>query len=235
MNSLPHIEFLGHAAFALQARDETTLVIDPYPPGALGGALGLAPIDGAYDLAVSSHAHSDHDGADALAGPPATVISGTHGPFSIERIPSQHDEYEGRRRGGEVDLLSIRFDGVHVVHASDIGRSPHPDTIDRVRGADMLLVPVGGYYTVGAAQAWEWALRCSPSTIVPMHYRAQTGTLPIRSVAPFLAVASWPIVHVGGRSALGRDDHVGSVVVLERKESDLHLISDGLAARPSEP
>ncbi len=215
---MTELEYVGHATFALRHAD-ASLVIDPCPPGAFSEALQLRPIDDVFDYWVGSHEHVDHNGGDALLGPPKRVPDGA-GPFSIRRVTSDHDEYGGRRRGGQVDLLVIEVDDRRIVHASDIGRSPHPSTIDAIRGADVLLVPIGGFYTVGAAQAWEWCLRCSPKAIVPMHYKCGGGTLPLRGIDPFLAVATWPTEH---RETLNlRDLPVRSSII---QMEPTHLVS----------
>lgn len=219
MNGQPTIEFLGHATFSVRAADGSTLVIDPYPPGALGGALGLPPIDQTFDWGVSTHSHVDHDGVAQLPGPPTKVVAGRAGPFELERHESDHDEYGGRRRGGQVDITIVRVGGVKVVHCSDIGRSPGPRVVDAIAGADALLVPVGGFFTIGAAQAWEWALRCRPKTVIPMHFLSEKGSLPIRGLEPFLTVATWPVIRHPGTYELGRDDDRAKVVVLERKRT----------------
>lgn len=183
------LEFLGHATFVIRAGGES-LIVDPYPEGDFAKALELSPIDEFYDYYVSSHGHVDHAGGEDIPGPPVR-LEDARGPFSVRRVTSDHDEYDGRRRGGQVDLLVIEVGGVTLVHASDIGRSPGAATIASIRFADVLLVPVGGYFTIGAAQAWEWCLRCSPTTIVPMHYGAEGTALSLRDESAFLLAATW--------------------------------------------
>lgn len=164
------LRFLGHAALRLRAADQTTLIVDPYNPGGFSGRMGYAPIPYHADAVVCSHAHLDHAAVGDLRNQPHLIEGdGTFGPFKIRRHPAFHDEYRGRRRGGAVDILEIWVDGWRVVHLSDVGHSPTPALTDALRAPDFLCVPVGGNFTIGAAQAFEWWQRLAPARCVPIH------------------------------------------------------------------
>ncbi|MEM1349340.1 MAG: MBL fold metallo-hydrolase, partial [Myxococcota bacterium] len=105
-------------------------------------------------------------------------------------------------RGGSVDMLEVRADALSVVHASDVGQSPPAQLIERLEGPDVLLVPCGGFYTIGAAQAWEWVRRLRPKVIVPIHYKTRWCHLPLRDETVFRGYAS----------AIGRIDARSEVV-----------------------
>lgn len=180
------LEYLGHAAFAVyHARG--TLVIDPYESGQFDGRLAYRPIDVAAQWVVCSHEHADHNAVHAVPGAPVRLPeepqatrAQTTCPFEISRWPLDHDEYGGRRRGGSVDALRVS-DGEHtIVHLSDVGQAPCAELIAAWRQPDVLLVPVGGYFTIGAAQAWEWVARFRPKAVVAIHYRTAACTLPMR-------------------------------------------------------
>ena len=182
------LRFLGHAAVLLTSRDETGLLVDPYNPGGFGGRMAYRPIPHRADAVVCSHQHLDHCAIEQLPNRPQLLEGDADfGPFSIRRYVADHDEYGGRRRGGQVDLLEIEADGTTLVHLSDVGHSPRPEQVAALRGCDVLVVPVGGYFTIGAAQAVEWCQRLAPGVIVPVHYRTDRCELPLRDASGFAA------------------------------------------------
>ena len=183
------LHFYGHAAVGLHAEDGSRLIVDPYRSGGLGGAMRYRPIETAYDWGVASHDHDDHAGFDQLPEPPQVVDCGEYGPFRIDRFPFAHDEYDGQRFGGLVDILRIECDGVTVVHGSDVGQSPAGPLPDALRRPDVALLPTGGFYTLGPAQAWEWAERLGPDIVIPTHYATERCDLPLQPVDHLLARA----------------------------------------------
>ena len=178
--------FLGHAAVLFSGGGER-LLVDPYATPDFGGRFRYRAIEDVVDWVVSSHPHSDHSAVQDLRGTPQLVTRGVAGAFEVSRHTVPHDEYGGRRRGGMVDILEIRCGGCRVVHLSDVGCAPPAEVVCDLRGADVVLVPVGGNYTIGAAQAWEWWVRLAPRAVVPIHFRTPACSLPIRPPEIFLS------------------------------------------------
>ncbi len=207
------LRFYGHATIALEV-DEQTLLIDPYEPGGFGGLMRYAPITAPVDWVVCSHQHADHCAVAGLKGRARLIEAGRAGPFHITRHTLAHDEYEGRRRGGMVDALVIEAQGLRVVHLSDVGQSPTPELVAALRRPDALVVPVGGYYTIGAAQAWEWARRLDPGCALPVHQRTPwCGLAGIRDDSAWRA--HWPgSVLVDSGAIRVEDQRVGQSVML---------------------
>ncbi|AWV89103.1 MBL fold metallo-hydrolase [Bradymonas sediminis] len=182
------LRYLGHAALRLRAADQTTLIIDPYNPGGFSGRMGYAPIPYHADAVVCSHAHLDHAAIDDLPNRPHVMEGDAcFGPFAVQRHRAFHDEYEGRRRGGAVDILEIQVDGLRVVHLSDVGHSPTPALIEALRAPDILCLPVGGNFTIGAAQAYEWLQRLAPTRCVPIHAKTPRCLLDLLETGVFEA------------------------------------------------
>jgi L-ascorbate metabolism protein UlaG (beta-lactamase superfamily) len=160
--------FYGHAAASLECGGDR-LVVDPYASGGFGGLIAYPPITGSFGAVVCSHAHADHAAVAELEGSPELIGEGRWRGFTVGRHQLDHDEYGGRRRGGQVDALILEVGGWRVVHLSDVGHAPRAGDVEALRGADLLLLPVGGFYTIGAAQAWGWARRLAPARVAPIH------------------------------------------------------------------
>jgi len=107
------------------------------------------------------------------------------------------------------------------VHASDVGQSPSADVIERLEGPDVMLVPCGGFYTIGAAQAWEWVRRLRPRMIVPIHYKTRWCHLPLMDETVFRGYASASgrmdarseVIEVPGLAGALDVEHVGTAAL----------------------
>ncbi|TXD39078.1 MBL fold metallo-hydrolase [Lujinxingia vulgaris] len=194
------LTWYGHACFGLRCGDRS-LLIDPYRPGGFGGKMALPPIEDAFDAVVVTHEHDDHAALDALIHPAPRVEVGEVGPFRISRTRVYHDEYRGVRRGGTSDILSVEVASRRLVHLGDVGHSPRPLDLKALSAGpriDVLIVPVGGFFTIGAAQAWEWCRALSPRVIVPAHGADPRVGLNLRPTAHFLAGSPGSVEEVGG-------------------------------------
>lgn len=182
------INYLGHAAFELILDDGKKLVFDPYESGAYDGALAYGPITGAYDIAVVSHDHADHcyKGVTSKAG---TVLDKA-GESEVEGIkvtafPTYHDESEGSERG--TNLISIvEVEGLRIAHMGDLGHPVSVDDVPELEGVDVLLIPVGGYFTIDADTAAELVKKFNPRVVIPMHFKTDKVGFPITPVDDFV-------------------------------------------------
>lgn len=185
---MTELKVLGHAAVVLTAASGARLLIDPYESGGFGGKMAYPPIEERVGAVVCTHAHADHAATHALSGAPVELLGDASWEgFEVTRHAVMHDEYEGRRRGGAVDMVCVEVDGWRVLHGSDVGESPRAGVIEAVGPVDVWLVPVGGFFTIGAAQAWEWSRRLGARWVVPVHYDTPWCGLGLRGVENFVA------------------------------------------------
>jgi L-ascorbate metabolism protein UlaG (beta-lactamase superfamily) len=185
------LRFLGHAAFDLTLAG-TRLCLDPHRPGALGGRFALPPIVGPFDAVVCTHRHEDHAGwTPALGTEQILDRAGSFGPLQLDVRAAVHDT-AGGTRAGLTRMVSIRGDGLRVVHAGDIAQWT-PDDVAWLRGADVLLIPAGGTYTMDGAQAAALAREVGARWTVPMHCRDARIDLPLADVADFAAAWGEPL------------------------------------------
>lgn len=177
----PGLEFLGHAAVRIVASGGESLLVDPYVAGGFGGKMGYDPLDQSADFVWATHAHADHSAYGEVPGDPEIIEEpGAFGPFELQTWTLAHDEYGGRRRGGLVEVTRIAVGGRTIIHLSDVGQSPPGRIPAAFRHPDILLATCGGYYTVGATQAREWAGRIGARATIPIHYKTVRCELPIR-------------------------------------------------------
>lgn len=169
------IYWYGQSCFKIKGK-ATTVVLDPYNPDATG--LKLPAKDLEAQLVLSSHSHSDHNNVGVIPAPPTgspVVITGP-GEFevrgvSVEGISTFHDGTHGSERGKNT-LFHLLVDGVNIVHAGDLGHELTEEQIQGVEDAtDILMIPVGGVYTIDAEIAAKVVAQLEPRIVIPMHYK----------------------------------------------------------------
>ena len=179
------LEWLGHACFRLTAQDGTVVVTDPYDDSV---GVPMKPIEA--DLLTMSHEHHDHNCMDCVQGSPEIargLDSAAVGGANTWALASWHDEQQGALRGPNA-IRIFEVDGLKVVHMGDQGCMPPEDVLEELSGADVMMIPVGGVYTVDAAGAKAILDRTHPCCVIPMHYRSADCLYDIDPVEPFLKI-----------------------------------------------
>ena len=157
------ITWLGHSCFTVESQGYR-IVLDPYKDGSVPG---LAPVREEADQVLCSHGHNDHHGIECVS-----LRQGRPSPFTVEAIDTWHDDKQGALRGS--NTIHILSDGLcRVAHLGDLGCDLTPEQKDKLRHLTALLIPVGGHFTIDAAQAKRLADELSPTVVVPMHYRRE--------------------------------------------------------------
>lgn len=183
------IRFLGHAAFLITTADGTKIVTDPYQPGGFGGAIAHGPLDESADLVVVSHDHADHNFVKMVAGDPVVVAGPgeqTQRGITFRALATHHDTSRGAERGRNM-VRVIEADGMSICHLGDLGHPLSAEDVTGLGSIDVLLVPVGGTFTIDANGATAVVNRLRPRIAIPMHYRSQKVSLNIGPVDDFLA------------------------------------------------
>ena len=183
------IKYLGHASFLLTAGDGTRVLIDPYEHGCFDGAVKYGKITERADIVACSHRHADHyglkdldDGYELFEGSGERVLKG----IKVRGVSTYHDESGGSERG-ENTVLVFEIDGMKVVHLGDLGHSLTDEHVEQIGPVDVLLVPVGGYFTIDAVKATEVMEKLNPKLVIPMHYKTEKVDFPIAPLDEFLA------------------------------------------------
>jgi L-ascorbate metabolism protein UlaG (beta-lactamase superfamily) len=182
------VRWLGHSAFLLSARDGTRIVTDPYVPGSFSGQLRYGPIREKAHAVTISHHHRDHDGVQKLPGDPVVFDragSYKEGSISISGFDTFHDESKGAERGHNV-VFVFEADGLRVCHCGDLGHVLNAQQVAAIGRVDVLLLPVGGTFTVDAAAAHQVADQLAARVVIPMHYKTDKLGFDIDGVEAFI-------------------------------------------------
>lgn len=181
-----YITWLGQSCFKLQDKigpDGVLLVTDPY-----GDQIGLKMPRFEADIVTVSHGHFDHNNTGAIRGHP--FIINTAGEYEIknvfiEGVEAWHDEKSGGERGGDI-IYRIEMEDISITHLGDLGHILDAKQLEKLKGTDILLIPVGGKYTINAAKAVEVISQIEPRIVIPMHYKVPGLKVDIDGVDKFI-------------------------------------------------
>lgn len=179
------IKWLGHSSFLVTSEEGTKIVTDPY---SVGGGISYAPINQSADVVTISHNHGDHNNDRAIKGNPQSIkeegIRKAKG-IEFKGIPSHHDAIQGSERGGNI-IFCFTIDCINICHLGDLGHILDHKQIADIGSVDILLIPVGGYYTIDYKQATTISKSLRPKVVIPMHYKTSKCGYPISKVDEFL-------------------------------------------------
>jgi L-ascorbate metabolism protein UlaG (beta-lactamase superfamily) len=166
------IKWLGHSCFLLTSDAGFKLLMDPFKPESY---LNYPPVQVAPDIVTVSHEHFDHNYLDDIAGKPQVLrgsldkqINGIH----IKGSSVFHDEVQGKERGINT-VFCVSMDGVNVCHLGDLGHLLSAAEIRVIGKVDVLLVPIGGIFTIGIDLADKIMDGIKPRIAIPMHYKTE--------------------------------------------------------------
>ncbi len=155
------LTYYGHACFKLSYGGKSVL-FDPYQDGSVPGL--KLPRGICVDALYCSHDHADHCARGLVE------VTAKRDPFPVHRMRVPHDDAKGRKRG-MCDVVMVSLGGVNIAHLGDYGRLPTEGEYAFLRKADILLVPCGGFYTIGPLQARELIARSGAALSILMHFR----------------------------------------------------------------
>ncbi len=177
------IKWLGHASFLITSKNGTKIITDPYKPG---GPLKYGELKESADVVTVSHEHGDHNNAEVIGGNPQVLrASAKVKGIQFKAVPAHHDASGGKERGTST-IFCFEVDGVKVCHLGDLGRQLTAEEVKAVGKVDILLTPVGGYYTIDADGATNVCEMLSPRIVIPMHFKNDKCAYPLSEVEDFL-------------------------------------------------
>ena len=200
------LTWYGHSCFLLETA-EGSVVFDPYAPGSVPG-WRLPPLTA--DKVLCSHQHADHNWAEGV------TLSGRTPAFRLQALNTWHDGEQGALRGPNT-IYVVEAEGRRVAHLGDLGHELSAEQLAALGKIDVLLLPVGGFFTIDAAQAARTAEAIGAPVVIPMHYRgAAFGYDKIGPLEDFLALR-------------------GDVLCLESSAVELDTLQTPVTAVPARP
>jgi len=177
------IRWLGHASFMITSDTGIKIITDPYKTSE---QIRYGEIKESADIVTVSHEHDDHNNVAAVKGNPE-VVRGTAKVKELEfrGIPTYHDSVQGQQRGKNT-IFCFEMEGIRVCHLGDLGHSLNDKQLAELGGVDILLIPVGGYFTIDAEVASQICYKLAPRIVIPMHYKTDECFFPIAGVDEFL-------------------------------------------------
>ncbi len=174
------ITWLGQSCFQINVsngkENSAAIVIDPFDE-----SIGLKMPRLSADLLLVTHDHPDHNnikavkpasdkteggGSFLITGPGEYEIKG----IFIEGTPAFHDDVQGKERG-RVTVYTIETEGLRFCHLSDLGQKQLTDEqLEKIGSVDILMIPVGGTYTISGQEAAKIVSQIEPKIVIPMHY-----------------------------------------------------------------
>ena len=160
------ITYLGHSAFRIKTK-KATIVTDPYD-----SKIGRKFPSVEANIVTISHGHDDHDKYEqvknvkkVVLGPGEYEIMGV----SIIGIPTYHDNVKGAKRGKNT-VYVFEVEDIRLVHLGDLGHQLKDKVIEDIGDVNILMIPVGGTYTIGPKDAVAIVKNFEPQYVIPMHY-----------------------------------------------------------------
>jgi len=175
------ISCMGHAKFVIELDNGLRIVTDPYD-----ASCGYPVTANPADVVLVSHQHHDHNAVETIPGNPRVIDRAGDfdlgGGAAVRAIEAYHDEQQGKLRGKTL-LFCLKAEGLTVMHLGDLGHMLTTEQRLLLGSADIVMLPVGGYYTMDAPMAKQVADVLHARVILPMHYKTEAN-------------ASWPIAPV---------------------------------------
>ena len=212
------IQYLGHSCFRLIESTGTTIITDPYKDIGYELPKGLKA-----DAVTVSHGHFDHNNAGIIGGHPRIIdkegfyqLPGV----GITGIKSYHDDCGGALRGENI-IYKFGMDGLEICHLGDLGEECSSELLEMILPVNILLIPVGGTYTIDAERAKEYVDRIMPEIVIPMHYKTRSLTLDLDKADVFLNLFDDEETEISQKNTLefSRDDlteEKTKIILMER-------------------
>lgn len=163
MQSNFSITWCGHSCFKVEYGNYS-IVLDPYDDV----IPGYTSLNLAANMVLCSHQHSDHNCERVVHILPSRVDN----PFTVSTVESMHDDAGGKLRGMNT-IHILEANGIRLAHLGDLGCMLDEKQLEQIGDVDVLMIPVGGHYTIDAELAKKIADRMNPTVTIPMHYRGQ--------------------------------------------------------------
>ena len=184
------ISWYGQSFFEIAVKgdekESVKIAIDPFDD-----SIGLKPPKVEADILLITHQHKDHNNKGTIKGEPFVIehageyeVKG----ISIQGISAFHDNEKGKERGVVV-IYKIEAEGIKICYLSDLGQKElTTEQLEEIDEIDILIIPIGGKYTINGKEAAEIISQIEPRMVIPMHYKIENVNIDLEGVDGFLKV-----------------------------------------------
>ncbi len=185
-----HITWYGQSCFKIvfqgqkKSHQRSSLMIDPF-----GKEVGLKLPKQEVDILLITHEHADHNNREVAKKD--TFVIDSPGEYELrgifmQGIPSFHDKKKGKERGKNT-IYTIESEDVRVCHLGDFGQDELTDEqLKDIGEIDVLMIPVGGVYTINSQEATKIISQVEPRIVIPMHYQIPGLKVKLSDLGHFL-------------------------------------------------
>ena len=177
------LKWYGHSCFSLTFANGVTVVTDPFDD-----TVGYSLCRARADVVLRTHDHFDHNYVQSLGGNPLLVTDSAPravNGLKIHGLDCFHDDAQGAKRGKNI-IFIIEGDGLRIAHLGDLGHLPTPEMYEELRGVDVMLIPIGGTYTITTPEAVSLLKEAKPHTAIAMHFKTVLCNFPITDEQEFV-------------------------------------------------
>lgn len=207
------IKYLGHACFLITAPNGTRILMDPY-----NDDVGFPVHQVDADIITISHEHFDHNNVSMARGNPVVIRGLESGGtkwasvdklvkgVKITELHAYHDTSGGKERGLDA-IFILDVGGIRIAHLGDLGQPLALDQVRSLRNIDIMMIPVGGYFTIDANEAKKIIKETTPGIVMPMHYKTHYHRpgFPIAAVDTFIQGLSNVVKLPGNELVITKD------------------------------
>lgn len=165
-----NIKWYGQACFRIMTNEGISIVMDPFDE-----STGYRFPKGSANIVTVSHDHSDHNNVQSVTGDFDCINNAgvfTSNKINIIGVETFHDDSNGSKRGKNI-IFKLNIDGISICHCGDLGHILTQAQADLIGKVDVLLIPVGGVFTIDAIEAVKVIEQLNPAVIIPMHYQTK--------------------------------------------------------------
>ncbi len=186
------IEWNGHSEFLLESASGYRILTDPFDPHT-----GYPMHRPGADAVSVSHGHGDHSYVQKVDGSPRVLNAPGRTDLAegiwADAVQADHDDCGGEKHGKTL-LTRIRMDGLTIAHLGDLGCPLSEEQAGFLSGTDILMIPVGGFFTIDGESAARIVRELSPKVVLPMHYKTKWNeSWPITGPEPFYEAMGLPM------------------------------------------
>ena len=168
-----NITWKGQSCFQISTNQKKngliSIVINPF-----SNDIGLRAPKLQADILLSAHSRHNHDNIKSVSGQPFVINS--PGEYDIKEvfiqgIPAFQDNSQ---KGGreKTTIYTIETEGIRLCHLGDLGQKElSSDQLEKIGEVDVLMIPVGGVYTIDAKEAIKIMSQIEPKITIPMYYK----------------------------------------------------------------